>query len=112
MSESAGIPELWRKWTEEDGPVDPQPVAVDGGPRDGVWFDFHVTPTPATAEDIAALYDRCSGVPGWVARIEEGNVFLTPPPGYVVAHGEDGSRRLVKISSIRPMVISIRETAP
>lgn len=66
---------------------------------------------PATGQDIAALYDRLSGVPGWTARIDSGEVFLTPPPGYVEVHGEDGSRCLVKISSIRPMGISIRETA-
>lgn len=66
---------------------------------------------PVTGQDIAALYDRLSGVPGWVARVDGADILLTPPPGYVETHGEDGSRRLVKISSIRPMGISIRETA-
>lgn len=50
-----------------------------------------------TEADMAAHYDSISGVPGWTAKLMEGSRFeLTPPPGYIIARGEDGSERLVK----------------
>lgn len=65
-----------------------------------------------TGEDIATLYERVSGVPGWTARIEGTEVVITPPLGYVETRSENGSRRLVKAESIHRMGISTRKIEP
>jgi len=64
-----------------------------------------------TPAQIAAMYDRTSGVSGWTAELSEHDIVLTPPPGYVVVYGEDGSRRLDRAPDPDEYGVLVRKTA-